>query len=185
MVFHNFRQVTAFPVGGRSEQEVIDNEQLHLGQCGESLEMGAISPGLLQDLKESERSARLHPMQVMRKETSRDSVMRSSEVISLFPDTRMCTAGYVVCRQASGTAKGHAFLTLEEEEGLLNIVLKPHIYQKYHYLVRTEPLIVVEEVLQKKDDIVNIVAEWLATLEVKRGKRVGGKKTKDQDTSCR
>jgi error-prone DNA polymerase len=113
-------------------------------------------------------SARLHPMQVMRREISRDGVMRSSEIMSLFPGTKIRTAGYVVCRQAPGTAKGHVFLTLEDEEGLLNIVLKPHIYQKYRYLVRTEPLIVVEGVLQKRDGIVNIVAERLATLKQER-----------------
>jgi error-prone DNA polymerase len=113
-------------------------------------------------------SARLHPMQVMRKGISRDGVMKSSEVLSLFPGTRMRTAGYIVCRQAPSTAKGHVFLTLEDEEGLLNIVLKPHIYEKYRYLVRTEPLIVVEGILQKRDGIINIVAERLATLRQER-----------------
>ena len=88
--------------------------------------------------------------------------------MSLFPGTRIRTAGYVVCRQAPMTAKGHVFLTLEDEEGLTNIVLKPHIYQKYRYLVRTEPLMVVEGVLQKRDGIVNIVAERLATLKQER-----------------
>jgi len=113
-------------------------------------------------------SARFHPMQVMRKEISRDGVMRSSEIMSLFPGTRIRTAGYVVCRQAPMTAKGHVFLTLEDEEGLTNIVLKPHVYQKYRYLVRTEPLMVVEGVLQKRDGIVNIVADRLATLKQER-----------------
>jgi error-prone DNA polymerase len=113
-------------------------------------------------------SARIHPMQVMRKEISRDGVMRSSEIMSLFPGTKIRTAGYVVCRQAPVTAKGHVFLTLEDEEGLLNIVLKPHIYQKYRYLVRTEPLIVVEGVLQKREGIVNVVAERIATLKQER-----------------
>jgi len=113
-------------------------------------------------------SARLHPMEVIRKEISRDGVMRSSEVLALFPNTRVRTAGYVVCRQAPATAKGHVFLTLEDEDGLLNIVLKPHVYQKYRYLVRTEPLIVVEGVLQKRDGVINIVAERLASLEQER-----------------
>jgi error-prone DNA polymerase len=113
-------------------------------------------------------SARLHPMQVIRREISRDGVMRSSEIMSLFPGTKIRTAGYIVCRQAPMTAKGHVFLTLEDEEGLLNIVLKPHIYQKYRCLVRTEPLIVVEGVLQKRDGIVNVVAERIATLRQER-----------------
>jgi len=109
-------------------------------------------------------SARLHPMQVIRKSISRDGIMKSSEIMSLFTGTKVRTAGYVVCRQAPRTAKGHVFLTLEDEEGLLNIVLKPHVYQKYRYLVRTKPLLVVEGVLRKREGIINIIAEHLASL---------------------
>jgi error-prone DNA polymerase len=113
-------------------------------------------------------SARLHPMQVMRKEISRDGVMKSSEILTLFPDTKIRTAGYVVCRQAPATAKGHVFLTIEDEEGLLNVVLKPHIYQKYRYLVRTEPLLVIEGVLQKREGIANIIAQRVASVRQER-----------------
>jgi len=113
-------------------------------------------------------SARLHPMQVMRKNISRDGIMRSSEILSLFPGTKVRTAGYVVCRQAPRTAKGHVFLTIEDEEGLLNIVLEPHVYEKYRYIVRVEPLLVVEGILQKREGITNIVAEHLACLRQER-----------------
>jgi error-prone DNA polymerase len=64
-------------------------------------------------------SARLHPMQVMRKEISRDGVMRSSEIMSLFPGTKIRTAGYVVCRQAPVTAKGMFSLRLRMKRGCL------------------------------------------------------------------
>jgi error-prone DNA polymerase len=109
-----------------------------------------------------------HPMQLLRADISKDGVLKSSEVLSLFQGTRIRTAGYVVCRQAPGTAKGHVFLTLEDEEGLLNIVLRPRIYQKHRYLVRTEPLIVVEGVLQKREGISNIIAERITTLRQER-----------------
>ena len=107
-------------------------------------------------------------MKVLRPGISRDGVLRSSEVMSLFADTRVRTAGYVVCRQAPRTAKGHVFLTLEDEEGLVNVILRPRVYQKYRYVARREPLIVVEGMLQKKDGIVNIVAERLSPLRQER-----------------
>jgi error-prone DNA polymerase len=113
-------------------------------------------------------SARLHPMQLIRKGISRDGLMRSSEIASLFPGTKVRTAGYVVCRQAPHTAKGHVFLTLEDEEGLLNVVLKPHVYQKYRYLVRTEPLLVIQGVLQKREGITNVIAEGVAPFREER-----------------
>lgn len=113
-------------------------------------------------------SARLHPMQVIRRDISRDGIMRSSEILSLFPGTKVRTAGYVVCRQAPRTAKGCVFLTLEDEEGLLNIIVRPPVYRKYRYVVRTEPLLAIEGVLQKRDGIVNIVAEHLTPLRQER-----------------
>jgi organic radical activating enzyme len=53
-------------------------------------------------------------------------------------------------------------------EGLLNIVPKPHIYEEYRTIARTEPLLVVEGVLQKREGITNIIAEHLASLRQER-----------------
>lgn len=103
-------------------------------------------------------------MQVIRSSISRDGVLRSSDVLALAAGTRVRTAGYVVCRQAPRTAKGHVFLTVEDEGGLLNIILKPYVYRKYRYVARMEPLIVVEGVLQKKEGMANVIAERLIPL---------------------
>jgi len=113
-------------------------------------------------------SCRYHPMQLLRESISRDGVLKSSEIACLFDNTRVKIAGCVVSRQAPSTAKGHVFLTLEDEEGLVNIVLKPRVYEKYRYISRREPLIVVEGTLQKKDGIINIVAERLLPLRQER-----------------
>jgi len=113
-------------------------------------------------------SARRHPMEVLRPDISHDGVLRSSEVRALFNGTTVRTAGYVVCRQAPVTAKGFVFLTIEDEEGLLNIILKPPVYRKYRYVARMEPLIVVEGTLQISEGIINIVARRLAPLREER-----------------
>jgi DNA polymerase III alpha subunit len=57
---------------------------------------------------------------------------------------------------------------LEDEDGLINVILKPHIYKKYRYIARMEPLIVVEGMLQKGDGVCNIVAERLIPLREER-----------------
>lgn len=116
-------------------------------------------------------SARRHPMAVLRPDISRDGILRSSEVKGLFDGTRVRTAGYVVCRQAPGTARGFVFLTIEDEEGLLNIVLKPRVYQQYRYVARMEPLIVVEGTLERDGGIVNVVARRLSPLRDERDRQ--------------
>lgn len=113
-------------------------------------------------------SCRYHPMQLVRESISRDGALKSSEIACLFDKTRVKTAGCVVSRQAPATAKGHVFLTLEDEDGLVNVILKPGVYQKYRYIARREPLIVVEGTLRKKNGIINIVAERLVPLRQER-----------------
>jgi error-prone DNA polymerase len=113
-------------------------------------------------------SHRHHPMELLRRNISQDGILRSSEIKALFSDTNVRVAGYVVCRQAPGTAKGHVFLTLEDEDGLLNVVLRPRVYEKYRHIARMEPLVVVEGILQKKDGTINILAERLLPLRQER-----------------
>lgn len=70
-------------------------------------------------------------------------------------------AGYGITRQRPAAAKGFAFMTLEDEEGTVNIVIKPNIYERYRQTFNLEPVVIVEGVIQKKDSTLNIIAERL------------------------
>jgi len=109
-------------------------------------------------------SARHHPMEALRRSISRDGILRSTDISSLAHGTEVRVAGCVVCRQAPMTAKGFVFVTLEDEYGLLNVILKPRVYEKYRQIARLEPFIIVEGTLQKEDGIINIVAHHLLPL---------------------
>jgi error-prone DNA polymerase len=113
-------------------------------------------------------SARHHPMEFLRPSISRDGVLKSSDIATLFSGTKVRIAGCVVCRQRPGTAKGHVFITLEDEHGLVNVILRPRVYEKYRQIARLEPFIVVEGILQKKDGVVNVVAQHIRTLKDER-----------------
>jgi error-prone DNA polymerase len=58
-------------------------------------------------------------------------------------------AGFVVVRQRPATAKGILFLSLEDESGLLDVVVKPPVYARLRDLLAGQPLIVVEGVVQR------------------------------------
>ncbi|HET9015923.1 MAG TPA: OB-fold nucleic acid binding domain-containing protein, partial [Thermomicrobiaceae bacterium] len=74
-------------------------------------------------------------------------------------------AGLVVCRQRPGTAKGITFLLLEDERGLVNVIVFPDLYAEQRLLVRSEPFLVVEGRLQRREGTINVVATRLRTLE--------------------
>jgi error-prone DNA polymerase len=110
-------------------------------------------------------SAMHHPMEVFRSEVSKDKVVKSSDIAAIPSGTKVRVAGCVVCRQAPGTAKGHVFVTLEDEHGLMNVILRPSVYEKYRQVARLEPIIVVEGILHKNDSVVNVVAEHLRSIQ--------------------
>jgi error-prone DNA polymerase len=76
-------------------------------------------------------------------------------------------AGCVVCRQKPLTAKGHVFITLEDETGLVNAILRPGVYDRFRQTARREPHIVIEGRLQKRDGVINIIAETLEPIATK------------------
>ena len=114
-------------------------------------------------------SAKHHPMEVFRSDLSKN-VLKSSDIAAIPSGTKVRVAGCVVCRQMPGTAKGHVFITLEDEYGLINVILRPQVYDKYRQIARLEPVIIVEGTLQKHDGVVNIVAQQLRPIQHPPGK---------------
>ena len=73
-------------------------------------------------------------------------------------------AGLVVVRQAPPTAKGHVFITLEDEYGLVNVIVRPDVYERFRRSLRDAPLIMVEGILQKGDEVVSVLAQRAVAL---------------------
>jgi len=76
--------------------------------------------------------------------------------------------GLVVARQRPGTAKGVAFLLLEDEEGTLNLVVPPMVYERDRLAVRSEPLVIAEGRLERfasAGGAINVVCDRLLPLE--------------------
>jgi error-prone DNA polymerase len=109
-----------------------------------------------------------HPIAFLRPQLH-EGVVPSRMLESLADGTPVEVAGLVVCRQRPGTAKGFVFLVLEDEFGLVNVIVKPDLYQRQRSLVRTEPFVSVRGVLQRRDGTVNLLAESFSTLRLAAG----------------
>jgi error-prone DNA polymerase len=71
---------------------------------------------------------------------------------------RAWVAGLVVT-QRSPTAKGFVFITMEDEDGLMNVFVRPDVYQRYYKVLRNCFLLIVEGTIQKQGGILNVLAE--------------------------
>jgi error-prone DNA polymerase len=76
------------------------------------------------------------------------------------PNHLVCkVGGMVITRQRPGTAKGFVFLTLEDETGLVNVIVKPAVYERNRRLIRSATALVIEGTLQKEQGCVDVLAK--------------------------
>lgn len=108
-------------------------------------------------------SPKQHPLALMRAKLQVAGVIPANALPMIAADDQVVVAGIVVCRQRPPTAKGFAFLTLEDETGLMNIILTPQIYEAFRVLFREESFLLVQGACQKTEALINIRAEKLST----------------------
>ena len=75
------------------------------------------------------------------------------------------TAGLVLLRQRPGTAKGVCFITLEDETGVSNIIVRPDLFDRERMSVIRQPFLLVEGVLQHQDGVLSVKAERLRGID--------------------
>ena len=96
-------------------------------------------------------------MSLYREELRAQGVMSSGELAGRQDGQTVRVAGWVVIRQRPPTAKGHVFITLEDEEGLINLIVRPDVYERYRDALRHAPLLRVEGRLQREGDAMSIL----------------------------
>jgi error-prone DNA polymerase len=106
-----------------------------------------------------------HPMALRRDELAMRGVMRAIDLHAVRQGRRVRVAGMVITRQRPGTAKGFVFLTLEDETGIANIIVRPDLFARDRLVVIEEPFLVIDGVLQNQDDVTAVRAEVIRGLK--------------------
>ena len=106
-----------------------------------------------------------HPMGFRRHELAMKGVLRAIDLPQVRHGRRVRTAGMVITRQRPGTAKGFVFLTLEDETGISNVIVRPDVYARDRAIVVDSPFLLVEGILQVQDGVTAIKAERMERLE--------------------
>ena len=109
-----------------------------------------------------------HPLRLLRDGLSARGIASSADLGDLPHGAHVRVGGIVVARQRPGTAKGVVFLLLEDETGTVNVIIPPKIYARDRLTVRTEPLVVVEGVLERfasAGGAINLLVKRIAPLD--------------------
>jgi error-prone DNA polymerase len=108
---------------------------------------------LASDLVGTGLTAGPHPVSLHRKELQARGVRRAAELPRLADGTWVRVGGAVICRQRPGTARGFLFLTLEDETGLVNVIVRPDLFHREHGVLVSAAVLEVDGVLQATDGL--------------------------------
>jgi error-prone DNA polymerase len=105
-----------------------------------------------------------HPMALRRDELAMRGVLRASDLKTTRSGRRVRVAGMVITRQRPGTAKGFVFVTLEDETGVANVIIRPDLFTRDRFVIVDEPFLIVDGVLQNEDGVTSVRAEHVHRL---------------------
>jgi error-prone DNA polymerase len=110
-------------------------------------------------------SLKAHPVAFFRESLARRGVITSAaHWDDRLKGRRVSIAGLVLVRQRPGTAKGVIFLTLEDETGIVNVVVWPKVFEARRRIVMTSRFLQVRGRIQREGLVIHVVADELIDL---------------------
>jgi error-prone DNA polymerase len=100
-----------------------------------------------------------HPMSFCRGDLALRGVLRALDLRTAREGRRVRVAGMVITRQRPGTAKGFLFLTLEDETGVANVIVRPDLFTRDRLVLVQAPFLLVDGILQNQDGVTSVRAE--------------------------
>jgi error-prone DNA polymerase len=108
-----------------------------------------------------------HPIEFVREQLGEEGCLTIAQVLALrHPRSGVKVGGVVTHRQRPGTAAGVIFFNLEDETGLLNVVVLPPVWSANKQVARRAQAVVVEGMVEYRDGVTNLVARSFHPIEV-------------------
>lgn len=109
-------------------------------------------------------SLRAHPLSFFRERLAGAGVRMARELSASVPNSYVRVAGLVLLRQRPSTAKGITFVTLEDETGIANIVVRQSIWELFYTVARRSPAWIVQGKLERHQAVTHVVANRIEDL---------------------
>jgi error-prone DNA polymerase len=99
-----------------------------------------------------------HLMAYVREELNHRGVVPVADLEKRSDGEAVKVAGAVIVRQRPGTAKGFVFLTMEDETGMMQTIIRPDLFRQHRAFIVRTPVLMVEGTLQKQDGTISVRA---------------------------
>ncbi len=120
-----------------------------------------LSEEVVADYQTTRLSLKAHPMAFLRPDLAERGFVRACDLRDRKFRSMVQVAGVVLIRQQPGSAKGVCFITLEDETGVINLVVWPDLKEKQRKVVMGARLIEVRGRVEYDDEVIHVIAHHM------------------------
>ena len=156
------RQAALWAIRGLSDEalplfETHDDEP---NGSHESLPPIAEPRKVIHDYAATGLSLKAHPVSFLRRGLERRGAVPAAALRDEagWPHgSRAAVGGLVLVRQRPGTASGIVFMTIEDETGTANLIVRPHVYERYRRAARHGVVILARGTVERQGEVVHLM----------------------------
>jgi error-prone DNA polymerase len=136
-----------------------------LSPCEPDAALPSMPPGeqVIEDYRHLHLSLKAHPLVFLREHLCSRRVLCNEKLAEMSSGRRVTVAGLVLVRQRPGSAES-IFMTIEDETAIANIIVWPHVFEKFRGVVMGSRLVAVSGKVQNESNVVHVLAERLEDL---------------------
>jgi error-prone DNA polymerase len=120
-----------------------------------------LSEEVVADYQTQRLSLKAHPLAFLRASLGERGFIRAADLKRRTYRSMVQVAGVVLIRQRPGSAKGVCFITLEDETGVINLVIWPDLMEKQRKVIMGARLIEVRGRVETDDAVIHVIAQHL------------------------
>ncbi len=120
-----------------------------------------LSEEVVADYQTTRLSLKAHPMAFLRASLAERGFVRACDLRARKFRSMVHVAGVVLIRQRPGSAKGVCFITLEDETGVINLVVWPDLKEKQRRVVMGSRLMEVRGRVEYDDEVIHVIAHHM------------------------
>jgi error-prone DNA polymerase len=120
-----------------------------------------LSEEVVADYQTQRLSLKAHPLAFLRASLGDRGFVRASDLRERRYRSMVHVAGVVLIRQRPGSAKGVCFITLEDETGVINLVIWPDTMEKQRKVIMGARLIEARGRVEYDDEVIHVIAQHL------------------------
>jgi error-prone DNA polymerase len=113
-----------------------------------------------------------HPLEHLRAQLNTQGVTLARDLPNYRKGQRLRVSGLVLCRQQPATASGILFVTLEDETGVINLIVRPEVHAKYEQIVHRSHILLAWGTLERTDPsrevtvpVIHVMTQGFLTLD--------------------